>query len=348
MKFSPLAVALVIATGACVSAQAAQTYTFMLLENYRDASGPWSTVTAMSAQGVVVGQSQKRPSADSPTVAVRWKNSTAKRLPGVKGESSSASGVNSVGQTVGYRSGGKGYGTALWESDGTVVDLPPLKGTETVLAASAVNDEGEVVGHGEDKKGNTWAIAWKNKKPKELPGLPGGAGARAVAIGNSGLVAGITIMEGAYRGTEATVWLSGEPIAIGDFGVRPSFAAAVNEDGMVVGWIQKDRGFRAFTWMAGVRTELGTLDGGDAFATGINKKGVAVGYGFSGASGGALRAILWEGRKAVDLTTYMDPASRAAGWVLDYAVAIDSRGAIAGQASNTLTGNAQPFVLTPN
>ena len=160
MTYCSLALALLVATPCGLCAQTATTYTFTLLENYRDASGPWSAASAMSPQGAVVGQSRKRPYADSPTLAVRWKDSTAKRFAGTTGEWSSASGVNGVGHTVGYRSGGDGLGATLWEEDGSLTDLPALKGTETVLTAAAINDDGDVVGHGGDKKGVRWDYLW--------------------------------------------------------------------------------------------------------------------------------------------------------------------------------------------
>ncbi|HEX6705588.1 MAG TPA: hypothetical protein VF169_12570 [Albitalea sp.] len=58
-------------------------------------------------------------------------------------------------------------------------------------------------------------------------------------------------------------------------------------------------------------------------------------------------AVIWNGTVATDLNTFLDQATRDAGWVLLDASGINDRGWITGQATNELTGQGRAFLLVP-
>ena len=56
---------------------------------------------------------------------------------------------------------------------------------------------------------------------------------------------------------------------------------------------------------------------------------------------------MWVDRTIIDMNTVLDDATRAAGWVLLDARAINDAGQVTGTAKNTLTSRTRAYLLTP-
>jgi uncharacterized membrane protein len=119
----------------------------------------------------------------------------------------------------------------------------------------------------------------------------------------------------------------------------------------VVGCSQTAQGqLRATLWNDKTAADLGALPGGfTSCAHGINDAGVAVGYGFVTKAAKYLdrRATMWKGGVIIDLNTLLDDETRAAGWLLLAATAINDHGVITGVATNRIAHDTRAFLLTP-
>ncbi|TXT26291.1 MAG: hypothetical protein FD134_636 [Gallionellaceae bacterium] len=86
------------------------------------------------------------------------------------------------------------------------------------------------------------------------------------------------------------------------------------------------------------------MGGNSSYAYSIN--GASQVAGWSQIAGGALRATLWDGGAAIDLNSFLDPATVGAGWVLQYAYDINDSGWIVGAARNNLSGRTHAYLLS--
>lgn len=83
-------------------------------------------------------------------------------------------------------------------------------------------------------------------------------------------------------------------VDLGTLGGTTSSAAAINDDGQIVGASTLATGeSHAFLWTGGVMTDLGTLGGATSNATDINATGQVV--GLSATAAGEPRVFLWDG-----------------------------------------------------
>jgi len=146
--------------------------------------------------------------------------------------------------------------------------------------------------------------------------------------------------------------------ALGTLGGWTSHARDINNAGQVVGYADLEFGgsraalwdgaaltdyYHAVWWRDGGVIDLGTPGGFDSYATDINNAGQIVGqYGVS-PSYGHFRAVLWNGRTAIDLNTLLRPETVAAGWVLVSANAINDDGWIVGEAYNRFQHSPYTF-----
>jgi probable HAF family extracellular repeat protein len=93
----------------------------------------------------------------------------------------------------------------------------------------------------------------------------------------------------------------------------------------------------------GTASALGSLPNAQfSDALGINNMGQVVGY--AGPITGAASAVLWDGSNAINLNSLLD--SSGAGWDLQVAYGINSRGQIVGIGTDP-KGEVTGFVLTP-
>ena len=121
---------------------------------------------------------------------------------------------------------------------------------------------------------------------------------------------------------------------LGTLGGRTSFAAAINDKGVVTGGADLEGGTQhAFRWSDGDMVDLGTLPGGSSSSgADINARGDVVGTSVT-PQGPFGRATLWRnGDAAVDLGTF--------GGTIGNATGINDRGVVVGIAG--IPGDAEP------
>jgi probable HAF family extracellular repeat protein len=169
--------------------------------------------------------------------------------------------INEIGEAAGYVSGTAGIQPAWWTRRGDVQVLQSTAGSST--KALDLNTRGDVVGvSGSDTKA---AVLWPRKGGRvSLATLPGFTSGEAIAISESGSIAGVASgAAGLPNRARAVLWQPGG-LAVQDLGVLPggtdSRARDVNNRGEVVGRATTPGGSRAFVWTAstGMR-DLNTL-----------------------------------------------------------------------------------------
>lgn len=238
-------------------------------------------------------------------------------LPG-GGDLSSASGINSIGQIVGYSQASTGLRAFLWQPTsnnstiGSLVDLGDLPGGEDYSVGHDINDSGQVVG-----------ASWTADERHPFVWNP------SVPNASSG-----------------TLYDLGDLVGGRDEGG----AIGINDSGQIVGHSSATSGFRGF--LTGVDAleptitdlvDLGDLPGGSDYslARDINNHDQIVGVGTDNGQ----RAVTWtDPNHLIDLNDLLDPIS-GAGWTLNYASGIDDAGQIVGYGR--LDGIRRGFLLTP-
>jgi len=233
------------------------------LFNLGTVGGGNSYAYRISDSGVVIGRSQNAAGQNRAFVTVLNGSmfdisSLDSRL---GGSFSVASGVNSLGQVVGYFHTATGHMAArnriFLYGDHRVTDVGTLGGTDGVV--TAINDSGQMVGS-------------YGKEPKAD-----------------------------YSERIAFLYSNGRAINIGTLGGKVTVAADLNNAGQVVGYSQTLSGeYHSFIYAGGVLKDLGMLPGGtQSFAHGINNSGQVVGASDSAAS--TLHAFLYVGGVMRDL-----------------------------------------------
>jgi len=162
-----------------------------------------------------------------------------------------------------------------------------------------VNSGGQVIGWSLDASGRSHGVLWASGTIRDLGSWS------PLAINDAGDIAGNGIGETAGR---AYFWRGGALTTLGSFGGDGTFAADLNDGGLVVGTSLTPDGVpHAFVWKAGEAEseDLGTGPAGSpgagigTVAVAINARGDVLGYTCSRFerglcdSGGTYRAILW-------------------------------------------------------
>jgi probable HAF family extracellular repeat protein len=206
-----------------------------------------------------------------------WQNGVMTALPTLGGNNGEATGVNNLGQVVGFAETATqdpncvppqvlDINAAVWgPKKGEVHALPPFTG-DVLSAAAGINDNGDVVGGSgtcgiiESGALSVHAVVWRNGLVFNLPGLGGVMNNVALAINNAGQIAGISDPPGDAT-TYAGLWQNGAMTTLGPLpGDVMSTAYDINAQGQVVG-DSCDANFncRAFLWDKGVMMDLNSL-----------------------------------------------------------------------------------------
>jgi len=222
----------------------------------------------------------------------------------------------------------------IWNA-GTVEALPLPDGIIGGMAFG-INNHGTVVGGVMSESGAVRAIVWQDGIPTLLSH---GVGNNATdswcyTVNDHGMIVG-------EIGTDAVVWIGGEPVLIEGFGGASGHANSINNRGQVVGFALTAEGdLHAFLWEDGERVDLS--EGEDySSAIAINNRGQIVGAAGTGNLLG--NAVLWENGRRISLGSTIPAGS---DWVLIEADSINDRGQIAGIGLHN--GQSRVFLLTPN
>lgn len=169
-----------------------------------------------------------------------------------------------------------------------------------------------------------------------LPQLPDAREATALAINNSGVIAG---RSGRDDGTYvAVMWRNRKLYSLGTLGGEFSEAHGINSSGEIVGAAQVKSGLmHAFLWSQGRMHDLGTLpDGFFSYAEAINGGGTITGFSDAG---GATHAFVSTGSSLRDL----GPVPGGAG---SAALAINSGATIVGTSNLDSDAGGVAFVYS--
>lgn len=249
-------------------------------------------------KGQVVGVAYDDPPTRDSWKAFLWEEGKVTDIRPYKRRLVSVRGINNSSQVVGDADGIVGF---VWNKHG-VRDIGRLRRWEDMIIPHSINNKGQVVG-----ETHTLAFVWRAGKMTALPALSGMEASRALAINDSGTVAGTSYIlfdcSGGKHVKRACLWERGRVVA------------------------------------------LGALADGWSDALDINNKKQIVGT--SGVCGNDLsreaeRAFLWQKGKMLDLNGLIPSDS---GWVLREAHGINDAGQIVGDGD--LKGHKRAFLLTP-
>ncbi|HLH01044.1 MAG TPA: hypothetical protein VKX49_32370 [Bryobacteraceae bacterium] len=294
-------------------------------------------------------------------------------LGGLGGSNSNGFQINDAGAVVGWADTITGAQQAFLSSSGAPAQALPSSGASDSYAYG-INDADVIVGTAY-VNGEVHGVIWAGAASKDL-----GAGIFATAINASGVIAGsnghaFRLVNGTYQdlgvlaggdwsaayslndaGTaagcgdlasglmRAVVWnADGSSMQLGTLGGANSYAAAINNNGTVVGHSGTASGYEhAFVEANGAMHDLGTLNGGSSYAYGINDSGSIVGYSWSDIEDNP-RAFLYSDGGMQDLNALI---GGAAGWQLLEAYGINASGEIAGVGLHN--GKSTAFLLEPD
>jgi len=280
---------------------------------------------------------------------VRWTSGIAEDLGDADvGTESRAYAINALGQLAGYiKNSTLGKRASIW----TGTQLSILGSSES--EAHGINDAGQVSGYMIIPGVGNHAVIWAGGSVVDL-GAFGPYGSSASGINNSGQVVGLSNVPHRVQPgriiNHAVWWAGGGATDLTPLQQYTSVAYAISDAGVAVGYVSpRSSAFPQAAMWKGGRPHTIAL----AYPTGhyysqayaVNAKGQAVGMSYHVDGGGG--AALWDGRDAIDLNDVLDPALKAAGWVLTDAQGINDNGWIVGNAFNVQTSRGQPFILVP-
>lgn len=233
---------------------------------------------------------------------------TLRDLGTLGGLSSSASGINDLGDIVGSSLDSSGQWRAtLWPAGGGAPrDLGGLSDLPYGNFGSGINSSGDVAGssytYGPGQRATLWSAS--GAPPRDMGALPNSSSSSADAINDAGDIVGLSNVWGQLSSyPHATLWPAsgGPPRDLGSLGGLRSEATAINSAGTIVGFTDISSGApHATLWLAagGAPRDLGMPGGGGdhSAAYDINDSGDVVGdanYAPFWLAGGLSHATLW-------------------------------------------------------
>jgi probable HAF family extracellular repeat protein len=250
----------------------------------------------------------------------------------------------------------------VWKR-GVMTPLPTLGGNNGI--ANQINSRGVVAGQAEtairDKhcpgpqRFNFRPVVWEQGQIRRLPTVSGDPEGVALAINESGDVAGASGTCSTFSPTllinlsplHAVLWENGKPTDLGSLGGQfGNVALNLNNKGQVVGAsdLTGDATSHAFLWTSKTgMQDLGTLPGDVISAgLGINDSGEIVGVSLD--QNFNLHAYI---RRHGHMTDLNDLITGDSSLLLVLPCSINARGEITGLAVDTRTGEPHGFLATP-
>jgi len=349
IKLLKLALAVTLSSAA-LTANAAPTYTFSILESV-GGSGKEGGAWSINNSGDIVGWSN---GATGSYKATYWSSTTPSAptlLQSLGGSVNSvANQINNSGQIVGDS------GNSITNGSRTGVVWSSSSNSPSQLQSGSIgwgnNNSGQIVGSSGTERMNG-EYAWNSGTPgfwnqanATKTSLSSSGESQAWGINDLGTVVGYSVVSGA---TKATLWDSNNPntstILSSPYA---SEAWRINNSGQIIGTSNNASGVQIATlWNSpNSSTLLQSIGGADkyGYALGINNLGIVVGESLN--NNNQVRATLWDGTSVIDLNSYLDLSNNSDGWVLTSASSINDNGSIVGWASNSLLNiSSKAFLL---
>lgn len=274
------------------------------------------------------------------------------------GSSSTAEGINSLGQVVGYSVRADGLPCAFIYSNGTMLNLGTTGGSLACSTGAAINNAGQATGSFPKPwlypQYPVWEAFLYSGGMTDIGTLStvgmccGTPMSQGTAINNLGQVAGNSYLND--QSTMGFLYSNGAMTPIGSLYTGPnpypgsffdwSAAAGINDSGQIVGYsaaASNPNQWDAFLWSNGKMQDLGTLGGPGSAATAINNAGQVTGYAYM--ASGKYHAFLYTGGVMEDIGTLGGSASTG--------YAINNLGQILGGAATNGNAAMHPFLYTP-
>ncbi len=220
------------------------------------------------------------------------------------GDDITASGINDMGQIVGYLYTSTGNPRGFLWKNRIMTDIGSLNGElYDWTHALDINNEGQVVGKSDSQDGPYHAFRWSNGTMTDL-GTLGGNFSQAYAINKAGDVVGWAQFTKSSTDWHGFLWSNGTMTDLGTLngGEREeSIATDINNAGRIIGYtLTNETNPRYFTWYKGTMTDINTLlpenSGWKITGVyGINNHGQIVGQGSfnGGKTTGVLLTPVW-------------------------------------------------------
>ncbi|MCG3131913.1 MAG: hypothetical protein FLDDKLPJ_02723 [Phycisphaerae bacterium] len=219
----------------------------------------------------------------------------------------------------------------LWR-DGEALTLNALNNYDG--AANSLNDAGQIVGMLRTTDPGTSAALWIDLDVALLPHLDGTVDCEALEVNEHGEIVGQCDDRPVYWPTDQP------PVALESLGGDHNLAKAVNDDGIIVGYVGPtgNRPQLPAIWTReGALTILPTLDESTGRALDVNQEGLVVGHV------GYRRATLWRDGVPQDMNELIHPGCP---WdYLETARGVSDGGHIVG--GGYIHGRTASFLLTP-
>jgi len=245
---------------------------------------------------------------------------------GALGSASNAVAINDKGEVLGNWAGPDGRLRGFIYSCGKQRDIGII-GSSSIYRD--INNAGYTIATGYRDSDPSGFLRAPNGSHRHIGHLPVEHPITDVfALNNRNQVAGksgpLEFPEQPYR---AVIWTKGKLRDLGDLGLTPNSANAINDRGQATGFAAVNTGGPhdrvAYLYSNGSLASIDDLSGAGmkySEGTGINNHGHIVGYSDT------LQAFVWRGRKMQGLNTLVDPRL---GWSIGGAQAINDAGQIA-------------------
>jgi probable HAF family extracellular repeat protein len=265
-----------------------------------------------------------------------------------------ATGVNNLGEVVGWFTQGAQNQAFRWKTDNTLTTLPSLGGGSSF--AAAINNRSEVVGWSEAAPGVRHAVVWSGNTLIDL-GTWGGISAQATAINRYGDIVGYREIEidGIRYKQGVRLLKGGKPVLLRiPTGYDNLVPKGINDNGDVAGHMypsgQEFLSAVAFLRLGTTYKRLRAEPGYPTFALGLNNLREVAGYRFEGTADPRAQGRVWRDNGNTSVSLAWLPEAINKGWyTLGDANAINDTGVIVGvgQYGTNTSRKVEAYMLVP-